>query len=114
MRLERSERGPDALAAGRRRAAAELRLQRRELETLLERNGLIDLLDDLLERVLAGARAAGVQPRDLDAVLPVGGSSRLPLIRRWLEERLPGVPCAANARWRPSPWAPCGSLLGWP
>lgn len=70
----------------------ELRLQRRELETLLERNGLIDLLDDLLERVLAGARAAGVQPRDLDAVLPVGGSSRLPLIRRWLEERLPGVP----------------------
>ena len=72
--------------------ARELRLQRLELEALLERNGLIALLDDLLERVLAGARAAGVQPRDLDAVLPVGGSSRLPLIRRWLEERLPGVP----------------------
>ena len=72
--------------------ARELRLQRLELEALLERNGLIALLDDLLERVLAGARAAGVQPRDLDAVLPVGGSSHLPLIRRWLEERLPGVP----------------------
>jgi len=70
----------------------ELRLRRSELEALLERNGLIQLLDDLLERVLAGGRAAGVQLGDLDAVLPVGGSSHLPLVRRWLQERLPGVP----------------------
>ncbi|MFM7651664.1 MAG: Hsp70 family protein [Vulcanococcus sp.] len=70
----------------------ELRLRRRDLEALLERNGLLQLLDELLEDVLAGGRAAGVQIGDVDAVLPVGGSSRLPLIRRWLEERLPGVP----------------------
>jgi molecular chaperone DnaK (HSP70) len=73
-------------------AARELRLRRSELEALLERQGLLQLLDDLLEQVLAGGRAAGVQLRDLDAVLPVGGSSCLPLIRRWLQERLPGVP----------------------
>ena len=72
--------------------ARELRLRRSELEALLERNGLIQLLDDLLERTLAGGRAAGVPEGEIDAVLPVGGSSRLPLIRRWLEDRLPGVP----------------------
>ncbi|MEB3330885.1 MAG: Hsp70 family protein, partial [Synechococcaceae cyanobacterium] len=72
--------------------ARELRLRRSALEALLERNGLIQLLDDLLERVLAGGRAAGVGSGEIDAVLPVGGSSRLPLVRRWLQERLPGVP----------------------
>jgi molecular chaperone DnaK (HSP70) len=33
-----------------------------------------------------------VQPTDLDAVLLVGGSSRLPLVRAWVQEQLPGVP----------------------
>jgi molecular chaperone DnaK (HSP70) len=70
----------------------ELRLQRRQLEELLERRGLLPLLDELLEQVLASARAAGVEAGDIDAVLPVGGSSRIPLLRRWLQERLPGVP----------------------
>ncbi|MFM8936329.1 MAG: Hsp70 family protein [Vulcanococcus sp.] len=70
----------------------ELRLRRAQLDDLLQRQGLLELLDDLLEQALAGARAAGVQPRDLAAVLSVGGSSRLPLIQRWLAERLAGVP----------------------
>jgi molecular chaperone DnaK (HSP70) len=73
-------------------AVRELRLHRSELEALLRRHGLLRLLDELLERVLAGARAAGVQPTDLDAVLLVGGSSRLPLVRAWVQEQLPGVP----------------------
>ena len=38
-------------------------------------------------------RRAGLGPRQITAVLPVGGSSRIPLVRRWLEQRLPGVPC---------------------
>ncbi|MFM2157969.1 MAG: hypothetical protein RLZZ124_443 [Cyanobacteriota bacterium] len=70
----------------------ELRMTRGDLEELLERHGLLPLLDELLERVLAGARAAGVESRDLDAVLAVGGSSRLPQVQRWLQQRLPGVP----------------------
>jgi len=43
------------------------------------------LLDELLETVLAGARAAGVQSEDIDAILPVGGSAQIPLIRGWLQ-----------------------------
>jgi molecular chaperone DnaK (HSP70) len=45
-----------------------------------------------LEQVLASARAAGVGSDAIDAVLPVGGSSRIPLVRQWLQQRLPGVP----------------------
>jgi molecular chaperone DnaK (HSP70) len=69
----------------------ELRFNRPALESLLKRQGLMDLLDDLLERALAGARAQGLDLPAIDAVLPVGGSSRIPLIRAWLQERCSGV-----------------------
>jgi molecular chaperone DnaK (HSP70) len=73
--------------------ARELRFSRRRFEALLEERGLLAQLDTLLEAVWAGARREGLA-RDaaIDAVLPVGGSSRIPLIRRWLQERCPGVP----------------------
>ena len=73
-------------------ASRELRLSRRALETLLRGHGLLDLLDDLLERVLAGARAEGLDNPAIDAVLPVGGSSRIPLIRAWIQEHCSGIP----------------------
>jgi molecular chaperone DnaK (HSP70) len=74
----------------------ELRLNREGLEQLLENQGLIAQLDQELERVLAAARAAGIRLGDLAAVLPVGGASRIPRIRRWLEERCPGVPICGD------------------
>ena len=77
-------------------APIELRLNRRELEQLLRQRQLLTLLDELLEQVLAAARGCGVQVDDIDAVLPVGGSSRLPLIRSWLQERLPQVVLRAD------------------
>ncbi|MEB3270364.1 MAG: Hsp70 family protein [Synechococcus sp.] len=70
----------------------ELRLDRRGLESLLLQRGLLDHLDGLLEAVAAAARREGLELGRLDAVLPVGGSSRMPLIRRWLQERLATVP----------------------
>ncbi|MEB3320819.1 MAG: Hsp70 family protein [Cyanobium sp.] len=70
----------------------ELRFSRAALERLLEERGLMAGLDQLLETVLAAGRAASIRPAAIAAVLPVGGSSRLPPVRRWLEERLAGVP----------------------
>jgi molecular chaperone DnaK (HSP70) len=70
----------------------ELRLTRDAFEQLLEERGLLRQLDGLLETVLAAARREGLTLADIDAVLPVGGSSRIPLIRRWLQGRCPGVP----------------------
>ena len=73
--------------------ARELRLSRRRFEALLEERGLLAQLDTLLEAVWAGARQEGLaRGAAIDAVLPVGGSSRIPLIHRWLQERCPGVP----------------------
>ena len=70
----------------------ELRLSRPQLDQLLQEKGLMALLDELLETVLASARAQGVALKDVDAVLPVGGTSQLPSVRHWLQSRCPGVP----------------------
>ena len=70
----------------------ELRLNRADFETILRERGLIAQLETLLETVLAAARGQGLGLSDIDAILPVGGGSRIPLVRRWLEDRCPGVP----------------------
>ena len=70
----------------------ELRLTRSRWEALLEEQGLGRVLDDLLEAMGAAARREGLDLSRLDAVLPVGGSSRIPWVRRRLQERLPSVP----------------------
>lgn len=68
-----------------------LAFSRARLEALLEERGLVRELDGLLEQVLAGGRRAGLGLDGITAVLPVGGSSRMPWIQRWLEQRCPGV-----------------------
>ena len=82
-----------AVLASAGQAPQTLQLDRRRLEQLLEQRGLMAQLDELLEQVLAAGRRAGLGPKAITAVLPVGGSSRIPLVRRWLEQRLAGVPC---------------------
>lgn len=70
----------------------ELRLDRDGLEQLLQRHGLFDQLDALLEQVLAQGRSAGVGLDRIDAVLPVGGTSQLSAIQTWLRQRLSPIP----------------------
>ena len=80
------------LAVTDQSAPLELQLNRQQLETLLENRGLLAVLDDLLEQTLAGARQNNCDPSMLQGVLPVGGGAQLPLLRRWFNERLGGVP----------------------
>ncbi len=89
---ERDEEELLELAGSGSGGALELRLDRLGLEALLRQRGLLAELDALLEAVAAAARREGLDLGRIDAVLPVGGSSRMPLIRRWLRERLPEVP----------------------
>jgi molecular chaperone DnaK (HSP70) len=70
----------------------ELRLDRPRLEKLLVERGLVAQLDALLDSVLAAARSETLAGPAIAAVLTVGGCSQLPLLRRWLQERLPEVP----------------------
>ena len=70
----------------------DLQLDRQGLARLLQQQGLIAQLDALLEAVLAQARAAGLGLEQIDALLPVGGSSRLEPIEAWLKARLGSIP----------------------
>lgn len=73
-----------------------LQLSRERWEAILRQHGLIDALDRLLEEVLAAGRAEGVALSGIDAVLPVGGGSQLPLIQSWLKQRCPGLPIRSD------------------
>ena len=71
--------------------AVELRLSRSSFEQLLHDQGLARVMGELMESMGAAARRHGLDLSQLDAVLPVGGSSRIPWLRRLLQEALPGV-----------------------
>jgi len=73
-------------------ASRELRLTQEQLNGLLLQHGLLQQLDRLLDEVLAAGRRASVSLEGISAVLPVGGSSRLPAVRQWLAERFATVP----------------------
>lgn len=70
----------------------ELKLSRNQLDALLEQRGFLQVLDDLLETTLAGARQYNCQLDDLEGVLAVGGGAQLPLLQQWLGQRLATVP----------------------
>lgn len=69
-----------------------LQLDQAGLGGLLHSRGLMDQLDSLLESVLAQGRSAGIGREHIDAVLPVGGTSRLAAIQTWLQARLGPIP----------------------
>ncbi len=67
------------------------------LETSLDRStfeGLCpDLLDRLLRPVQAALRDAGLAPEDIDEVVMVGGSSRMPMVQQLVRTLVPRDPC---------------------
>ena len=69
-----------------------LSLNRNQFHALLERRGLLKVLEGLLDRTLASARQQGCRPEDLNAIVAVGGGAHLPLMRQWLSETMQPVP----------------------
>nr|YP_009530479.1 putative DnaK-type molecular chaperone [Paulinella micropora]AXY63168.1 putative DnaK-type molecular chaperone [Paulinella micropora] len=65
----------------------DLTLDRYTLDNVLHERGLLLALDGLLERVLATGKQHGLKASQIDAILPVGGTTRIPTIQRWLQER---------------------------
>ncbi|ABX09481.1 Hsp70 family protein [Prochlorococcus marinus] len=68
--------------------AKKLSLNRLELEELLQKNGLIKSLSKLLDKTLAQGSANGCELEDLSGVVLVGGGSRIPIIKKWLQQAI--------------------------
>jgi molecular chaperone DnaK (HSP70) len=61
--------------------AYELKLNRQELEEILETHQLLDQIRQCLDDVLLTAQARGLGKNQIEQVLLVGGSSQLPVVQ---------------------------------
>ena len=64
-----------------------LTLERDQFETLLQQRGFFERLEERLTQVLQQGRRQGVDIEDIDAVLLVGGTTQIPAIQAWVEDR---------------------------
>ena len=64
----------------------ELSLDRTSFERILEQQGFFERLDDLMTQVLQQARRNGVENTDIDSILLVGGSVKIPAVQNWIEQ----------------------------
>ena len=64
----------------------ELSLDREEFERILKQQGFFARLDDLMTQVLQQARRNGVENTDIDRILLVGGSVKIPAVQNWIED----------------------------
>ncbi|MEM1255276.1 MAG: Hsp70 family protein [Cyanobacteria bacterium P01_H01_bin.21] len=65
----------------------ELRLKREQFEEILQRHEFFDRLDDRVNQVLLQGRRQGIDIADIDAVLLVGGTTQIPAIQTWVQDR---------------------------
>ncbi len=65
-----------------------LNLSREILDQLLIEKGFLNVLDQLMKQTLASGRSNGCDLADLDGVIAVGGSSRIPLFINWLKTEI--------------------------
>ena len=64
----------------------ELELNRDRFEAILAEHQFFDNLDDSMNQVLQQARRQGLEIGDIDAVLLVGGTVKIPAVKRWVEQ----------------------------
>ncbi|MGK7910544.1 MAG: Hsp70 family protein [Synechococcus sp.] len=66
--------------------SVELEATRAQFTQLLKHNKLFDRLNSALNQVLLQAQQRGLEKSDIQAVVAVGGTCKIPAIRTWLEE----------------------------
>ena len=64
----------------------QLSLDRQNFNLILEQQGFFARLDDLMIRVLQQARRNGVENTDIDSILLVGGSVKIPALQNWVKQ----------------------------
>ena len=64
----------------------ELALDRQGFERILAEQGFFARLDSLMTQVLQQARRNGVETTDIDGILLVGGSVKIPAVQNWVKQ----------------------------
>jgi len=64
----------------------ELALDREGFERILAEQGFFARLDNLMTQVLQQARRNGVETTDIDGILLVGGSVKIPAVQNWVRQ----------------------------
>jgi molecular chaperone DnaK (HSP70) len=64
----------------------ELKLDRKTFETILREHQFFEMLDDRMAQVLQQGRRAGIEASDIDAVLLVGGTVKIPAVQEWVKQ----------------------------
>ena len=64
----------------------ELTLDRPTFETILRKHQFFEILDDRMTQLLQQGRRAGIEVSDIDAVLLVGGTIKIPAVQEWVKQ----------------------------
>ena len=64
----------------------ELALDTNSFEKILQEEKFFDKLDELMTQVLQQARRNGVEKKDIDGILLVGGSVQIPAVQTWVKQ----------------------------
>jgi molecular chaperone DnaK (HSP70) len=64
----------------------ELSLDREQLTDILQQQNFFNQLDDLMTGVLQQGRRNGIEVSDIDAVLLVGGTVQIPVVKDWVRQ----------------------------
>jgi molecular chaperone DnaK (HSP70) len=64
----------------------ELKIQKEQFENILKEQGFFERLDDLMTQVLQQARRNGIEKKDIEAILLVGGTVQIPAVQTWVKQ----------------------------
>jgi molecular chaperone DnaK (HSP70) len=64
----------------------ELKLDRNTFETILREHQFFEILDDRMAQLLQQGRRGGIEESDIDAVLLVGGTVKIPAVQDWVKQ----------------------------
>lgn len=64
----------------------ELQLDRHTFEAILQKQHFFDTLDETIAQLLQQGRRSGIEVADIDAVLLVGGTVKIPAIQEWVKQ----------------------------
>ncbi|HBB34473.1 MAG TPA: molecular chaperone DnaK, partial [Cyanobacteria bacterium UBA9273] len=64
----------------------ELHLDRTTFESILSKHQFFDLLNERMAQLLQQGRRSGIEVSDIDAVLLVGGTVKIPAVQDWVKE----------------------------